>query len=118
MIASISDWLGEMSASQASVAIAIISGVVSIVTLVFAKRGAQEAKAANQAVNGVAPGEPRLYDLAAGHAEELKSLSSWRESWDTSPWHNGDEAQLWVTQNEERWDEVKDILRDLQRREK
>jgi len=116
--ASIADWVGEMSAAEASVAIAIVSGAVSVITLVFAKKGANEAKAANTAVNGVGPDEPRLYDLAVRHSADLRRLEEWQRSWDGSPWRNGDEVALWVAQNEERWCEVKDILLDLQNRQK
>ncbi len=112
-IANLSEMIGEVSAGQAAVVASLVGALVSVATLIYSKKGHRHAKAANQAVNGNEPGTPRLFDLALQHSEELAVIKRWQEAWKDSPWRNGEEAQLWVTQNEERAREIMDELRSI-----
>lgn len=111
MIASsIAEMIGDVTPAQATIAVSAITALVSIATLVYSKKGHDAGKKINQAVNGNAPGTPRLFDLVARHGVILESLQEWKSSHDSGPWRSADEMALWKVQNEE---SMRDLIREI-----
>ena len=98
ILASLADWVGDIDAAQASVVVAVVAAIGSIIA-------AHNSRATNKAVNGNEKGTPRLFDLVIKHSETLARLEK-----------AGMEVDLWKLQNNERWVEVLDELRSIKLR--
>lgn len=105
----------SITVAEASIVVGLITAFTALVSTVYAAKAHRQAKGANAAVNGNAPGTVRLYELVTRQGEDLHGVKEWVKSWESSPWRNGDEVALWVVQNEERWGEVRDMLREIKR---
>lgn len=60
----------------------IFSGIVSIFAMHHARQG-------NKAVNGVRPGEPRMYDLAFDTHKRVLGLEAWKDGYAGGPLDTG-----------------------------
>lgn len=93
--------LSLFTAADASIVVGLLTLIGTIVASVYSRRGSKQATEANKAVNGIAPGETRLYDLVFEGRLKQEELLAWKRSWDESPWRDGEAIREWFDQSEE-----------------
>ena len=85
----------------------IILGVISfcgiMISSIFSFLSHRNAKQANNAVNGVGPDKPRIYDIATSNyikikkiEERQRELIEWKNSYKDSPWSTGECVRKWL----------------------
>ncbi len=85
----------------------IILGVISfcgiMISSIFSFLSHRNAKQANNAVNGVGPDKPRIYDIATSNyikikkiEERQRELIEWKDSYKDSPWSTGEGVRKWL----------------------
>lgn len=101
-----------LTPAEATLGVACIGALVSMFTLVYSRRSANEAREANQAVNhNKDKGMPRIYDLVADNHRSVANLEAelvkvaerqlvFERRWDNTPWRSGKHIAAWVEEQE------------------
>ena len=80
----------------------IVAGILLILSWYgksHAKKAAQQASSANDAVNHRHKTQPRLFDVVLKNNAAAQELLEWKRSYDDSPWNTGKGVKDWLEEN-------------------
>lgn len=98
-----------LTTAEATLLVGVLNLIALVVVAIIAYYGKKHAKNADDAVNNVPKGSPRLMELVMHVHEELMDMKEkltelvyWRRSYKNSPWNDGEGVKKWLAEHTER----------------